>query len=143
MRALVAALLALGFAAAAQPRDVLTIGITQYPSTLHPNIENMAAKSYVLGFTRRPLNARDADWALVCLLCETLPTLENGLAARETTPDGRPGIRVTLRLREGLRWGDNTPDAPATPFENPCSSCQGGGIDAGSLQVASAIIANA
>ena len=28
MRALVAALLALGFAAAAQPRDVLTIGIT-------------------------------------------------------------------------------------------------------------------
>ena len=109
MRALVAALLALGFAAAAQPRDVLTIGITQYPSTLHPNIENMAAKSYVLGFTRRPLNARDADWALVCLLCETLPTLENGLAARETTPDGRPGIRVILRLREGLRWGDNTP----------------------------------
>lgn len=109
MRALVAALLALGFAAAAQPRDVLTIGITQYPSTLHPNIENMAAKSYVLGFTRRPINARDADWALVCLLCETLPTLENGLAARETTPDGRLGIRVTLRLREGLRWGDNTP----------------------------------
>ncbi len=95
--------------ALAQPRDVLTIGITQYPSTLHPNIENMAAKSYVLGFTRRPLNARDADWALVCLLCETLPTLENGLAERETTPDGRPGIRVTLRLREGLRWGDNTP----------------------------------
>ena len=109
MRALVAALLALGFAAAAQPRDVLTIGITQYPSTLHPNIENMAAKSYVLGFTRRLINARDADWALVCLLCETLPTLENGLAARETTPDGRLGIRVTLRLREGLRWGDNTP----------------------------------
>lgn len=95
--------------ALAQPRDVLTIGITQYPSTLHPNIENMAAKSYVLGFTRRPLNARDADWALVCLLCETLPTLENGLAERETTPDGRPGIRVTFRLREGLRWGDNTP----------------------------------
>lgn len=109
MRLLAALLLVLGFAAQAQPRDVLTIGITQYPSTLHPNIENMAAKSYVLGFTRRPLNARDADWALVCLLCETLPTLENGLAERETTPDGRPGIRVTFRLREGLRWGDNTP----------------------------------
>jgi peptide/nickel transport system substrate-binding protein len=109
MGILVALFLALGFTAQAQPRDVLTIGITQYPSTLHPNIENMAAKSYVLGFTRRPLNARDADWALVCLLCETLPTLENGLAERETTPDGRPGIRVTFRLRQGLRWGDNTP----------------------------------
>jgi peptide/nickel transport system substrate-binding protein len=95
--------------AAAQPRDVLTIGITQYPSTLHPNIESMVAKSYVLGFARRPLTAWDPDWSLVCLLCETLPTLENGLATRETTPDGRAGLRIRLRLREGLRWGDGTP----------------------------------
>jgi len=93
----------------AQPRDTLTIGITQYPSTLHPNIENMAAKSYVLGFARRPVTAYDADWRLVCLLCETIPTLENGLAIRETTPDGRPGLRATWVLREGLRWGDGTP----------------------------------
>jgi peptide/nickel transport system substrate-binding protein len=95
--------------AAAQPRDALAIGITQYPSTFHPNIENMAAKSYVLGFTRRPLTAYGADWRLACLSCETLPSLENGGAERETTPDGKPGIRVTYRLREGLRWGDGTP----------------------------------
>lgn len=100
---------ALAAPALAQPRETLTIGITQYPSTFHPNIENMAAKSYVLGFARRPLTAYDADWRLACLFCETLPTLENGLAARESTPDGRPGIRVTYRLREGLRWGDGTP----------------------------------
>ena len=94
---------------AAQPRDTLTIGITQYPSTFHPNIENMAAKSYVLGFARRPLTAYGADWRLTCLSCESLPSLENGGAVRETTPDGKPGIRVTYRLREGLRWGDGTP----------------------------------
>ena len=92
-----------------QTRDTLTIGITQFPSTFHPNIENMAAKSYVLGFARRPLTAYDPDWKLTCLFCETLPTLENGLAARETTPDGKAGIRVTYRLKEGLRWGDGTP----------------------------------
>jgi peptide/nickel transport system substrate-binding protein len=69
----------------------------------------MAAKSYVLGFARRPLTAYDADWRLACLACETLPTLENGLAVREATPDGKPGIRVTYRVREGLRWGDGTP----------------------------------
>jgi peptide/nickel transport system substrate-binding protein len=102
-------LLALVTAAAAQPRDTLTIGITQYPSTFHPNIENMAAKSYVLGFARRPLTAYGADWRLTCLTCESLPSLENGGAERETTPDGKPGIRVTNRLREGLRWGDGTP----------------------------------
>jgi len=100
----------LPLAAAAQaPRDSLTIGIIQYPSTFHPNIEAMVAKSYVLGFARRPLTAYDADWRLACLSCETLPTLENGLAQRETTPEGKPGLRVTYRLREGLRWGDGTP----------------------------------
>lgn len=109
MLRLLAALLLLALPAAAQGRDSLTIGITQYPSTFHPNIENMAAKSYVLGFARRPVTAWDADWRLVCLLCEELPTLENGLAVRETTPDGRPGLAVTWVLREGLRWGDGAP----------------------------------
>ncbi len=108
--------LSLAFLLAALPalaqtpaRDNLTIGITQYPATFHPNIEAMAAKSYVLGFTRRPLTVRDADWNLACLGCDTVPSLENGMAVRETTPDGRPGIRVTWRIREGSRWGDGTP----------------------------------
>ncbi|MCB4820373.1 peptide ABC transporter substrate-binding protein [Roseicella aerolata] len=96
-------------AAAQGQRETLTIGITQYPSTFHPNIENMAAKSYVLGFARRPVTAYGPDWQLTCLLCETLPTLENGLAVRETTAEGKPGLRVTYRLRADARWGDGTP----------------------------------
>ena len=104
-----ALVLATAAPAAAQQRDTLTIGITQFPSTFHPNIENMAAKSYVLGFARRPVTAYDAEWKLTCLFCEALPTLENGLATRETTPEGKAGLRVTWRLREGLRWGDGTP----------------------------------
>lgn len=112
-RRLILCLLALLAAAPSAPaqtaRDTLTVGVTQYPSTLHPNIDSMVAKSYVLGFARRPVTAWDADWNLVCLLCERLPTLENGQAVRETTPDGKPGLRVTWRLREGLRWGDGTP----------------------------------
>ncbi|MCW8084572.1 peptide ABC transporter substrate-binding protein [Sabulicella glaciei] len=103
------AFLLLALPTMAQGRDALTIGITQYPSTFHPNIDNMAAKSYVLGFARRPVTAYDAEWRPVCLLCETLPTLENGLAARERTPDGKEGIAVTWVLREELRWGDGTP----------------------------------
>jgi len=100
--------------APAQPqRETLTIGITQFPSTLHPNIDSMAAKSYVLGFARRPVTAYGVDWQLTCLLCETLPTLENGLAVRETTPEGKPGLRVTYRLREDARWGDGTPISAA------------------------------
>ncbi len=97
--------------AAAQPavRDTLTIGLNQYPSTWHPNIDAMLARTYIEGFTLHPLTAYDADWKLTCILCETLPTLENGLAVRETTPDGKPGLRLTLRLRPGAAWADGTP----------------------------------
>ena len=38
-----------------------------------------------------------------------MPSLENGGAARETTPEGKNGIRVTYRLREDARWGDGRP----------------------------------
>ncbi|WP_376093363.1 peptide ABC transporter substrate-binding protein [Roseomonas sp. CCTCC AB2023176] len=93
----------------AQPRDTLSIGISQAPSTFHPNIDPMFAKTYVLGFTRRPLTAYGDDWRLTCIACEAVPTIENGGVVRETTPDGKPGMRVTWRLREGLRWGDGTP----------------------------------
>ncbi|WP_342669075.1 peptide ABC transporter substrate-binding protein [Belnapia moabensis] len=104
-----AGLLALATPALAQPRESLTIGIIQYPSTFHPNIDAMAAKSYVLGFARRPLTAYGADWQPLCMACESLPTIENGGARRETTPDGKPGIRVTYRLRTDARWGDGRP----------------------------------
>ncbi len=109
---LIRSALALSLAAAAavaQPRETLTIGITQYPATRHPSIEAMAAKSYILGFTRRNLTTYDADWKLVCLACDNLPSFENGGAVRETTPDGKAGAAVTFRLREGMRWGDGRP----------------------------------
>ncbi|MFO1157079.1 MAG: hypothetical protein U1E43_10050 [Rhodospirillales bacterium] len=57
MRRLVA-LLALLMLLAAAPvhagREVLTVGIGQYPASLHPSIESMVARSYVLGLARRP-----------------------------------------------------------------------------------------
>ena len=93
--AIAIALPALGAAA----KDTLSIGITQFPSTFHPNIDSMLAKSYILGMTRRPLTMHSAAWNLGCMLCETLPTLENGQAKLETTPDGKRGIGVTYRLR--------------------------------------------
>ncbi|HBC08749.1 MAG TPA: peptide ABC transporter [Rhodospirillaceae bacterium] len=93
----------------AAERDQLTIGITQYPSTFHPNIDSMVAKSYVLGFTRRPFTVFDQNWQLVCMLCTKLPTLENGLAVPETAPNGKKGIAVTYTIRADAVWGDGTP----------------------------------
>src|SRR5882724_9069250 len=70
-------------------RDQLTIGITQFPSTLNPNIDVMAAKSYVLGAVLRPFTVYDAEWKLVCVLCVTLPSIEGGGAVPVDLPDGK------------------------------------------------------
>lgn len=90
-------------------RDSLTIGITQFPSTLNPNIDAMAAKSYVLGMAMRPFTVYDAVWKLVCLLCTELPSIENGLAVPVDLPEGKKGIDLTYTIRPEAKWGDGVP----------------------------------
>ncbi|MGB0672050.1 MAG: peptide ABC transporter substrate-binding protein, partial [Rhodospirillales bacterium] len=96
------------FAMPAVAKDRLVIGITQFPANFHPAIESMLAKTLITSMARRPVTAYDPDWKLICLLCTDLPTLENGLAERVTTAEGKPGIRVTYTLKSGLVWGDGT-----------------------------------
>ena len=90
-------------------RDYLTIGITQFPSSFHPNIDNMLAKAYIQALTRRPLTVYNDKWKLQCMLCIKLPTLENGLAKKEIAPNGRKGVAVTYTLHPNATWGDGSP----------------------------------
>ncbi|MGI9303987.1 MAG: peptide ABC transporter substrate-binding protein [Gammaproteobacteria bacterium] len=92
-----------------QAKDELLIGITQYPATLHPNIESMLAKTYVLAMVMRPFTIYGHDWELACMLCTELPTLENGGAVREKTPKGKEGMAVTYTIHPQATWGDGTP----------------------------------
>lgn len=110
-RAAGAAALALALAAPAQApaRDELTIGITQFPSTFHPAINLMAAKHYILAMALRPITDYGHDWKVMCVVCTELPTLENGLAVRETLPDGSTGVAVTYRIHPDATWGDGVP----------------------------------
>ncbi len=89
--------------------DELSIGITQFPSTLNPLIDQMVAKNYVLGLVRRPLTTFDADWNLICMLCVTLPSFENGLAEKADLGDGKTGVKITYTLQPEARWGDGVP----------------------------------
>ena len=97
----------------AEARPVLTVGVTQYPSTLNPMIDSMLAKSYVLGATQRQITIEGHDWTPICVLCVKLPSLEDGDA--EPFPsqdvDGQPvtGVRKSYTLRDDLYWGDGTP----------------------------------
>ena len=95
-------------APAALAKDDLVIGVAQFPSSLHPDIDAEVIKGYVLGFTTRAITAYDKDWKNSCLLCTELPTLANGLAKLETV-DGKPGMAVTIKLRPDLKWSDGKP----------------------------------
>jgi peptide/nickel transport system substrate-binding protein len=90
-------------------RDELTIGITQFPSTLNPNIDVMAAKSYVLGMALHPFTVYDAEWKLVCLLCVDVPSIEEGGAVPVDLPDGKKGVDITYTIRPDASWGDGVP----------------------------------
>ncbi|MSP80213.1 MAG: peptide ABC transporter substrate-binding protein [Rhodospirillales bacterium] len=110
-RALVAAF-AFALVFAARPvcaKEELVIGTTQFPSTFHPSIDSMLAKTYILAMARRPLTMHDARWELGCMICVQLPTIANGGAVPEKTPDGKQGVAVTFTLLPGLKWGDGTP----------------------------------
>ncbi len=99
----------LTFEAQAISKERLTIGISQYPSTLHPAFDSMLAKTYVIAMARRPITAYDPDWKRVCLLCTRLPSLEQGTAALELTQDGQEGMAVQYELPPDAVWGDGTP----------------------------------
>ena len=108
-------------------REQLVIGINQFPIMLHPSIDAMLAKSYVLGFTERPFTTYDDKWELICMLCTELPTIESGMAKIEDLPVGyqRPpgttfcktadpalatkGMAVTYTIQPNATWGDGTP----------------------------------
>ena len=107
--AIIAVVVLLGPAQAQKNADQLVIGITQFPSTFHPNIDSMLAKTYILSLTRRPFTSYDKDWKLVCMLCVTLPTIENGLAVPEKTARDKQGIAVTYTIRADATWGDGKP----------------------------------
>ncbi len=101
--------LLLPLSAQADDHKQLRIGVSQYPSTLHPYFDEMVAKSLILGATTRPVTVFDAEWKLRCMLCVELPTYENGGAKKERHADGTTGIAATYRLKDGLVWGDGTP----------------------------------
>ena len=87
----------------------LVIGIAQFPSSFHPNIDSMLAKTYIQSMTARPFTAYDKDWKLICMLCTDLPMMENGRAKPERAPNGKQGVAVTYTIHPKAAWGDGRP----------------------------------
>ena len=94
---------------AAAEETELRIGITQYPSTLHPMIDAMLAKTYVNAMVRRPLTIHNADWQPVCMLCTEIPSFENGRAERVILPDGDETVQARYTIDPQAVWADGVP----------------------------------
>jgi len=108
--AAMAAFLAIAGAGSAHAsKDELVIGVSQFPQGFHPNFASHVTLSLILGMSRRPFTVYDANWDLVCLLCEVLPSRENGMIRDWTTPDGKDGLAIDYTIREGATWGDGVP----------------------------------
>jgi len=110
--AVVAWLAAAGPAHAApdpKSHDTLVIGVSSFPTQMHPDIDPEAVKGYIEGLAFRPITAFDVSWTNTCLFCTELPTLDNGLVTIEERPPGLPGMAVTIKLKPDLKWGDGVP----------------------------------
>ena len=105
----VVALATLSGAADANAKDNLTIGVAQFPASLHPYISSQTVQFFTIGFATRPITAFDVNAKPTCLLCTELPTLENGLAKIEDLGGGKQGLAVTIKLKPELKWGDGVP----------------------------------
>lgn len=110
---LAAALMAatvLGGAAQAQPdKTTLVVGQVQFLTNFHPLIQVNNTKRLVVNYGLRPITAYDENVGNQCVLCDEVPSLENGLAEVVDNADGTKGMRVKITLKEGLAWGDGTP----------------------------------
>ncbi len=96
--------------ATAQPnKNELVVGQLQFLKNFHPLIQVNNTKRLQINYGLLPLTAFDPDATNQCILCETLPTLQNGLAEIIDMPDGLKGMKVRFTLKEGLSWGDGEP----------------------------------
>lgn len=94
----------------AQPdKTQLVVGQLQFLKNFHPLIQVNNTKRLQITYGLRPITAFDEKAENQCVLCEELPSLENGLAKIVEMPDGTRGMKVTIKLKKGLAWGDGEP----------------------------------
>lgn len=97
-------------AAMAQPdKTQLVVGQLQFLTNFHPLIQVNNTKRLQINYGLLPLTAFNPDAVNECILCEELPSIENGKAQIVDNPDGTKGMRVAFTLKEGLAWGDGQP----------------------------------
>ena len=90
-------------------KDTLVVGMSQYPSSLHPGIEPTTAKTFAMRFGYRPISTYDDDRQMACFLCTEVPTVANGRAKVVDLGGGKKGLTVRYTLHPQAKWADGVP----------------------------------
>ena len=90
-------------------KDTLVVGMSQYPSSLHPGIEPTTAKTFAMRFGYRPISTYNDDGKMECFLCTEVPTVANGRAKVVDLGGGKKGLTVRYTLHPEAKWADGTP----------------------------------
>ena len=107
--AIVLQLLIPQLATAQAVKDTLVVGMSQYPSSLHPGIEPTTAKTFAMRFGYRPISTYNDDNKMQCFLCTEVPTIANGRAKVVDLGGGKKGLTVRYTLHPQAKWADGTP----------------------------------
>jgi peptide/nickel transport system substrate-binding protein len=91
------------------PSQEIVIGTTAELTTLNPLLAKTVTDKLVRALIHRPITTLTPDLESVCLLCDKLPSLENGLVKATPTAENGNLVTVTVRLPENAVWGDGTP----------------------------------
>lgn len=105
---LAATMLAVPSAQAQQDDEQLVVGALQFLTNFHPLIQVNNTKRNLIALSLRPLTAFNGDGIVECVLCDEVPTIENG-GAVIVDAEGEEKMEVTFTIREGAAWGDGTP----------------------------------
>ncbi|MGB3337729.1 MAG: ABC transporter substrate-binding protein, partial [Devosia sp.] len=107
--AMAATMLATPVAYAQADDEQLVVGALQFLTNFHPLIQVNNTKRNLITLALRPITAFDPEGNNTCVLCEEIPTVENGQAKIIDNADGTQSMEVTFTIREGASWGDGTP----------------------------------
>ena len=86
--AMAAAMLSVPTTFAQGDDEQLVVGALQFLKNFHPLIQVNNTKRNLIALSLRPITAFDPEGNNTCVLCEEIPTLENGLAKIVDKADG-------------------------------------------------------
>ncbi len=90
------------------PKDTIVLAMQQEPDTLNPFIGSMMARTIVTQAIYPTCTTQDDKAQWVPILCESVPTLENG-GAKYVGEGADKHLEATFKYKPGIKWHDGTP----------------------------------